>query len=70
MNYLAYCAAGKDHAVITPEQRREFGENMRTMAQAEHLKPQVAPTPRKPSGIWNHYAEMAAEYEEEDEDDD
>jgi L-fuculose-phosphate aldolase len=59
MNYLAFCAVGRDHAVITPEQRQEFVANMRSMPDAEHLKPEQAPTPRKPSGIWNHYAEMA-----------
>ncbi len=59
MNYLAFCAVGKDHAVITPEQGQEFVANMRSMSEAEHLKPEVAPTARKPSGIWNHYAEMA-----------
>ena len=59
MNYLAFCAVGKDHAVIAPEQREEFVANMRSMSEAEHLKPEVAPTARKPSGIWNHYAEMA-----------
>jgi len=60
MNYLAFCAVGKNHAVITPEQRQEFMENMRSIPEAEHLKPQEAPTQRKPSGIWNHYAEMAS----------
>lgn len=59
MNYLAFCAVGKDHAVITLEQRQEFIANMRSMSEAEHLKPEMAPTARKPSGIWNHYAEMA-----------
>ena len=59
MNYLAFCAVGKEHAVIPPEKREEFVANMRSMPEAEHLKPEVAPTPRKPSGIWNHYAEMA-----------
>lgn len=60
MNYLAFCAAGKDHAVISREQREEFVANMRSMAEAEHLKPEMRPTARKPSGIWNHYAEMAS----------
>ena len=59
MNWYAYCAAGPDYAVITAEQGKEFIANMRTMSEAEHLKPEVAPTARKPSGIWNHYAEMA-----------
>jgi ribulose-5-phosphate 4-epimerase/fuculose-1-phosphate aldolase len=58
MNYLAYCAAGPDHASIRPEQRKEFGENMRRVAEQDHLKPEVGPTPRKPSGIWNHYAKL------------
>ncbi len=60
MNYLAFCAAGKEHAAITREQGREFAENMRRLGEQEHLKPEVAPTPRKPSGIWIHYAELAA----------
>jgi ribulose-5-phosphate 4-epimerase/fuculose-1-phosphate aldolase len=61
MNYLAFCAIGRDHAVITPDQREEFVANMRSMSEAEHLKPELAPTPRKPSGIWAHYAEMAGD---------
>jgi ribulose-5-phosphate 4-epimerase/fuculose-1-phosphate aldolase len=61
MNYLAFCAIGRDHAVITPDQREEFAANMRSMSEAEHLKPELAPTPRKPSGIWAHYAEMAGD---------
>ena len=60
MNYLALCAVGTDHAVLTPDQRKEFVENMRSMPDADHLRPEVAPTPRKPSGIWNHYAERAS----------
>ncbi len=60
MNYLALCAVGADHAVLTPDQRKEFVENMRSMPDADHLRPEVAPTPRKPSGIWNHYAERAS----------
>jgi ribulose-5-phosphate 4-epimerase/fuculose-1-phosphate aldolase len=70
MNYLAVCAVGRDHAVITLDQRKEFVANMRSMPDAEHLKPERAPTARKPSGIWNHYAEMAAEYEDEEREDD
>jgi L-fuculose-phosphate aldolase len=61
MNYLAFCAAGKDHASITREQQVEFGQNMRTLSQQEHLKPELAPTSRKPSGIWVHYANLAAQ---------
>jgi ribulose-5-phosphate 4-epimerase/fuculose-1-phosphate aldolase len=61
MNYLAYCAAGKDHAVITPEQRAEFSQNARRLGEQEHLKPEVKPTPRKPSGVWVHYAKLASE---------
>ncbi|HZT06518.1 MAG TPA: class II aldolase/adducin family protein [Chloroflexota bacterium] len=61
MNYLAFCAAGRDHAALRPEQRVEFAQNMRRLGEQEHLKPEVAPTPRKPSGIWNHYARLAAE---------
>ena len=59
MNYLAFCAAGSGHAVLTPEQRAAFVANMRSMPEADHLKPEVAPTPRKPSGIWRHYAALA-----------
>ena len=59
MNYLAYCAAGPGHAVITSEQRAEFGQNMRTLGEQAHLKPEAAPTPRKPSGIWLHYSKLA-----------
>ena len=59
MNYLAFCAVGRDHPVLTPEQRAEFGANMRSMPDADHLKPEVAPTARKPSGIWRHYAQLA-----------
>jgi L-fuculose-phosphate aldolase len=59
MNYLAFCAVGKDHPVLSREQVTEFGQNMRRLGEQEHLKPEVAPTPRKPSGIWNHYAKLA-----------
>jgi len=61
MNYLAFCAAGRDHPVLTREQRAAFAQNMRLLGEQEHLKPDVAPTPRKPSGIWLHYARLAAE---------
>ena len=37
---------------------RELGANMRRLGDVEHLKPEVAPTPRKPSGVWNHYARI------------
>ena len=59
MNYLAFCAAGRDHPVLSPEQRAAFVANMRSMPDADHLKPEIAPTPRKPSGIWHHYAARA-----------
>ena len=59
MNYLAYCAAGSGHATLTAEQAREFVGNMQKLGEQEHLKPDVAPTPRKPSGIWLHYGELA-----------
>jgi L-fuculose-phosphate aldolase len=61
MNYLAFCAAGKDHPVLTPEQRADSAQNMRRLGEQEHLKPEVAPTSRKPSGIWVHYARLATE---------
>jgi L-fuculose-phosphate aldolase len=61
MNYLAFCAAGKDHAVITPEQRADFAQNARRLGEQEHLKPQDKPTPRKPSGVWIHYAREASD---------
>ena len=61
MNYLAFCAVGKDHAALTHEQAAAFTQNMRLLGQQEHLRPEIAPTPRKPSGIWLHYAERAAE---------
>jgi ribulose-5-phosphate 4-epimerase/fuculose-1-phosphate aldolase len=60
MNYLAFCALGKDHPVLSPEQSAEFAQNMRLLSTQEHLKPEVAPTSRKPSGIWVHYASLAA----------
>ena len=59
MNYLAFCAVGSNHATLTKEQAQDFVANMRSMPDADHLKPQVAPTPRKPSGIWLHYTELA-----------
>ncbi|MYK35433.1 MAG: hypothetical protein F4045_10145, partial [Chloroflexi bacterium] len=59
MNYLSLCAVGSGHAVLTPEQAAEFVANMRSLPQADHLTPEVAPTPRKPSGIWHHYAALA-----------
>lgn len=59
MNYLAFCAMGRDHPVLSPEQRTEFAQNMRLLGTQEHLKPEVAPTSRKPSGIWLHYARLA-----------
>lgn len=59
MNYLAFCAAGKDHPVISREQQAAFGQNMRLLGEQEHLKPEVAPTARKPGGVWLHYARLA-----------
>jgi len=59
MNYLAFCALGRDHPVLSPEQCTEFGQNMRLLGAQEHLKPEAAPTSRKPSGIWVHYARLA-----------
>ena len=59
MNYLAFCAAGKDHAVITREQQADSAQNMRLLGEQEHLKPEFAPTKRKPSGVWLHYAKLA-----------
>ena len=58
MNWYAYCAAGPKHATITAEQSAEFGANMRAMRDQPHLKPEVAPTPRKPSGVWKHYQKL------------
>ncbi len=58
MNWYAYCAAGPKHATITREQSAEFGANMRAMRDQPHLKPEVAPTPRKPSGVWKHYQKL------------
>ena len=58
MNWYAYCAAGPKHATITAEQSAEFGANMRVMRDQPHLKPEVAPTPRKPSGVWKHYQKL------------
>ena len=60
MNYLAYCAAGPNHAALTPEQARDFGANMRTLRDQPHLKPEVAPTDRKPSGVWKHYEKLVS----------
>ena len=61
MNWYAYCAAGPEHATITREQGAEFAANMRAMRDQPHLKPEVAPTPRKPSGIWKHYERLIAD---------
>ncbi len=61
MNWYAYCAAGPKHATITAEQTAEFGANMRAMREQPHLKPEVAPTPRKPSGVWKHYQRLIEE---------
>jgi L-fuculose-phosphate aldolase len=61
MNHLARSIAGPDHPVLTREQQAEFVQNMRRLGEQEHLKPEVAPTPRKPSGIWVHYANLAAQ---------
>ncbi len=61
MNWYAYCAAGPKHATITAEQSAEFGANMRAMRDQPHLKPEVAPTPRKPSGVWKHYQRLIEE---------
>ena len=61
MNWYAYCAAGPKHATITAEQSAEFGANMRAMRDQPHLKPEVAPTPRKPSGVWKHYERLIQE---------
>ncbi len=58
MNWYAYCAAGPEHATITREQSAEFAANMRAMREQPHLKPEVAPTPRKPSGVWKHYQKL------------
>lgn len=60
MNYYAYCAAGRDHPTITREQTIEFVANMRAMPEQPHLKPEVAPTARKPSGVWRHYESRIA----------
>jgi L-fuculose-phosphate aldolase len=60
MNYLAYCAAGPDHKTLTREQQAAFVQNMRKLGEQEHMKPDLAATPRKPSGIWVHYADLAA----------
>ena len=68
MNYLAFCAVGSNHATLTKEQTQDFVANMRSMPDADHLKPQVAPTPRKPSGIWLHYTELAHLHDDEDDD--
>ena len=59
MNWYAYTAAGPDHKSITPEQIADAAANMRTMRDQPHLKPELAPTVRKPSGIWLHYAALA-----------
>jgi L-fuculose-phosphate aldolase len=61
MNYLAFCAMGAEHPVLSREQRADFAQNMRRLSAQEHLKPEAAPTSRKPSGIWVHYARLAAQ---------
>ncbi len=55
MNYYAYTAMGADHPSITKEQIADFGANMRTLSEQTHLRPEAAPTARKPSGVWRHY---------------
>ena len=60
MNWYAYCAAGPDHASISREQAMDFGANMRTLGDQPHLKPEVAPTSRKPSGVWRHYGKLVS----------
>ena len=60
MNWYAYCAAGPDHASISREQAMDFGANMRTLGDQPHLKPEVAPTSRKPSGVWRHYSKLVS----------
>lgn len=61
MNYLAFCALGKDHPVLSREEMADSAQNMRRMAEQEHLKPEYKPTLRKPSGVWLHYAQRAGE---------
>ncbi len=55
MNYYAYTAMGPDHPTTTREQIADFGANMMKMTEQAHLKPEVAPTARRPSGVWRHY---------------
>ena len=55
MNYYAYTAMGPDHPTITREQIADFAANIRRTGEQAHLKPEVAPTSRKPSGVWRHY---------------
>ena len=70
MNWYAFTAAGPDHRSITPEQIADAAANMRTMRDQPHLKPEVAPTNRKPSGVWRHYAALATGFDLEDDEDD
>ena len=70
MNWYAYTAAGPDHKSITPEQIADAAANMRTMRDQPHLKPELAPTLRKPSGIWLHYAALASVFDDDEDDDD
>ncbi len=60
MNYYAFAAMGPDHPTITKEQMADFAANVRSMPQQAHLKPDIAPTPRKPSGVWRHYERRVA----------
>lgn len=63
MNWYAYCAVGPEHSTITQEQMADFSTNMQRLGELEHLKPEVLPTPRKPSGVWNHYARLVNKME-------
>jgi L-fuculose-phosphate aldolase len=68
MNWYAFTASGPDHKSISPEQIADAAANMRTLRDQPHLKPEVAPTQRKPSGVWLHYAALATGFEEDDDD--
>ena len=61
MNYHAACVGGLSHKSITPEQMREFGENMQRVRQQEHLQPWEDWTPQQPGGVWQYYAALAGD---------
>lgn len=61
MNYLAYCAAGKDHPYIPENLAREFAQDSNSQWQLPHFK-QAVEKAGKPlyGGVWQTWYEDAA----------